>query len=68
MSGKKSSKRKNTTEIRLLDTKFGVKVLVKQGENRVWLNQRHIITIITAVVGRAFEERSEDKDAVRVRN
>ena len=53
--------RRNATEIRLLETKYGLKVLVKQGSNKVWLNQRHIMAILAAVVGKAFEERASEE-------
>ena len=54
-------KRRNSTEIRLLETKYGIKVLVRQGDNKVWLNQRHIMTILSAVVGKAFEVKEGEE-------
>ena len=50
----------NGTEIRLVQTRFGLRVFVKQRDNRVWLSERHIAIIFNAVLEKAFSSREEN--------
>ena len=53
--------KKNSTEIRLVETRYGFRVLIRQGENKVWLNQHHVMAILATVVGKAFEKKEIDE-------
>ena len=34
-------RKKSSFAIRVVDTKYGIRVLIQQGDNRVWLSERH---------------------------
>jgi len=44
----------NGFEVRVLQTRYGVKVLVRQGDNRVWLNERQLGILFQALMARIF--------------
>jgi len=58
--GEKTYKKRNGTEIRLLETRYGVKILVKQGTNKVWLSQNHIMEIFSAILTKAFQSQQKE--------
>ena len=45
---------KNGTEIRVLETRYGLRVLVRQGGNKVWLSEAHLATLFNALLARVF--------------
>ena len=45
--------------IRIVKTKYSLRVLVQQGENRVWLRDRDLALLFQALLNRIFSEESE---------
>lgn len=62
MSKKYDKNRKgNNFEVRILETKYGLKVMVRQGNNRVWLNENHLVMVFQAILDRIFKSNENEK-------
>ncbi|MCD6563827.1 MAG: hypothetical protein J7K23_07955 [Thermoproteales archaeon] len=62
MSKKYDKNRKgNNFEVRILETKYGLKVMVRQGNNRVWLNENHLVMVFQAILDRIFKPNENEK-------
>jgi len=69
--GKKSGKKRNNGfEVRVIETRYGLKVLVRQGDQKVWLNERHLNILFQALLARVFGEgrRAGKRNGSSVRN
>ena len=52
-------KKKVSRVIRIVKTKYGLRVLVQQGENRVWLRDRDLALLFQVLLNRIFGEEEE---------
>ena len=55
-----SNQRRNGFEVRVLQTKYGIKVLVRQGDNKVWLSQRHLALLFSTLLAEIFGKGEEE--------
>lgn len=58
---KRKSGRANSFKVSVLTTKYGVRVLIRQGDNKVWLNERHLNILFQALLEKIFsvDEKKE---------
>ena len=60
MSSKAGKPKKRVSRvIRIVRTKYGLRVLVQQGENRVWLRDRDLALLFQVLLNRIFGEEEE---------
>jgi len=52
-------KKRVSRVIRIVRTKYGLRVLVQQGENRVWLRDRDLALLFQVLLNRIFGEEEE---------
>jgi hypothetical protein len=58
-----SKKARRVLGIRLIETKYGRRVLVEQGQNRVWLREADIVQLLTILAREAFGVKEEENRA-----
>ncbi|MEM2025773.1 MAG: hypothetical protein QXW94_05725 [Desulfurococcaceae archaeon] len=46
--------------VRLLETKYGRRIVVEQGVNRVWLREADLVQLLTVLAREAFTERGRE--------
>jgi hypothetical protein len=51
---KQGKKAKRVIGIRLIETKYGKRVLIEQGQNRLWLREADIVQLLTVLAREAF--------------
>jgi len=51
----KKSQRKNGFGYAFIQTKYGKRILITQGENKIWLREEDLIAILNDVISRAFK-------------
>jgi hypothetical protein len=59
--GKASSKAKRVLGIRLVETRFGKRILIEQGSNRVWLREADVVQLLSVLAREAFGGKEEEK-------
>ena len=58
--GARTVSRRNGFEVRVVETRYGLRVLIRQGDNRVWLGERHLAMLFNAILARVFQAGGED--------
>jgi len=58
---KASSKAKRVLGIRLVETRFGKRILIEQGQNRVWLREADVVQLLSVLAREAFGVKEEEK-------
>jgi hypothetical protein len=48
------TKAKRVVGVRLIETKYGKRVLIEQGQNRLWLREADIVQLLTILAREAF--------------
>jgi len=56
-------RKKSSFAIRVVDTKYGIRVLIQQGDNRVWLSERHLTMLFQVLLGKIFEGEERGKSS-----
>ena len=54
--GRSKAKKANKFGVSVLTTKYGVRVLIRQGENKVWLSERHLNILFQALLEKIFSK------------
>jgi hypothetical protein len=62
-SEKKAETKTSRTKIgiRLVETKFGKRILIEQGQNRVWLREADVVQLLTLLAREVLGAKEEEK-------
>jgi len=55
-AGKRAPAKKNGFEVRVIETRYGLRVLVRQGDSKVWLRERDLAVLFNVLLARVFSE------------
>jgi translation initiation factor 1 (eIF-1/SUI1) len=54
------AKAKKVIGIRLVETRYGKRVLIEQGQNRVWLREADVVQLLSVLAREAFGKEVEE--------
>ena len=57
----KTSRARTKIGIRLVETKFGKRILIEQGQNRVWLREADVVQLLTLLAREVLGAKEEEK-------
>jgi len=57
----KSKKERRVFGVRVIETRYGKRVLIEQGANRVWLREADLVQLLTVLVREALGIKEEEQ-------